>query len=283
MSSKELLTADKLVEKIDIPSQPELLMSINQEAQKERCNFDRVADMISKDISIAAEVLKTVNSPLFGLRHSVTSIHQAVGLMGLHRIIGLVRNISLREAISKGQNLETFWQSASEYAQTCALLALETKIIDADEAYTFGLLHDAGIPILIQNYPDYLSNIKNASLQSGMAATKAEDNAYKVNHAIVGYYLCDKWFLPEHICKAVFYHHRSYLVFQKAKKLDDPFVILLALLVTSQHIIGSRNLVESESEHPAHWRDIQTFLIEIFQLDEKSFNSLIAKTREEAF
>jgi HD-like signal output (HDOD) protein len=281
VSSSELLTADKLVEKIDIPSQPELLISINQEAQKERCNFDLVAEMISNDISIASEVLKTVNSPLFGLRQSVTSIQQAVGLMGLHRVIGLVRNVSLRESVSKGQNLESFWQSASKDAQACALIAQKTNIIDAEEAYTFGLFHDAGIPILMQNYSDYQSRLQDASMQSGIEATKAEDNAYKVNHAIVGYYLCDKWFLPEHICKAVYYHHRSHLVFQKAKNYDSPFIVLLALLVTSQHIIGIKSRKEDGPEYPSQWDEMQTQLQEIFKLDEEAYSSLITSTSEQ--
>lgn len=281
MSSSELLTADKLIEKIDIPSQPELLMSIDQEAQKERCNFDLVAEMISNDISIASEVLKTVNSPLFGLRKSVTSIQQAVGLMGLHRVIGLVRNVSLRESVSKGLNLESYWQSAAKDAQTCALIAQKTNLIDAEEAYTFGLFHDAGIPILMQNYPDYQSRLKDASMQSGLEGTKAEDSVYKVNHAIVGYYLCDKWFLPEHICKALYYHHRSHLVFQKTKNYDSPFIILLALLVTSQHIIGAKSQAEGEQEHPSRWDEMQTPLQEIFKLDEEAYSSLIASISEQ--
>lgn len=276
MSSSQLLTADKLVEKIHIPSQPALLMSINQEAQKERCNFDLVAEMISNDISVSSEVLKTVNSPLFGLRQSITSIQQAVGLVGLHRVVGLVRNVSLRESVGKGLNLEPFWQSATKSAQICALIARTTKLIDAEEAYTFGLFHDAGIPILMQNYPNYQSDVNNTSMQSGLEGTKAEDSSYKVNHAIVGYYLCDKWFLPEHICKALYYHHRSHLVFQKAKNYDNPFIILLALLVTSQHIIGTRNQAEDEHEYPSHWNEMQPPLQEIFKMDRDAYASLVA-------
>ena len=281
MSSSELLTADKLVEKIDIPSQPELLMSISLEAQKERCNFDLVAEMISNDISIASEVLKTVNSPLFGLRKSVTSIQQAVGLMGLHRVIGLVRNVSLRKSVSKGLNLESFWQSATKNAQTCALIAKKTNLIDAEEVYTFGLFHDAGIPILMQNYSDYQGSLKDASMQSGLEGTKAEDTIYKVNHAIVGYYLCDKWFLPEHICKAVYYHHRSHFMFKKTKSYDSPFIILLALLVTSQHIIGAKSQVEEEKEYPSLWNEMQSPLQEIFKLDEEAYSALIADINEQ--
>ena len=281
MSTNDLLTADKLVEKIEIPAQPELLISINQEAQKENCDFDMVAEMISNDISVASEVLKTVNSPLFGLRQNITSIQQAVGLLGLLRVITLVRDVSLRQTVSEGLELESFWQAASKDAHVCALIAAETKIIDAEEAYTFGLFHDAGIPILMQNYPDYPDRIKGTSMLPNLEATKVEDNIYKVNHAIVGYYLCDKWFLPEHICKALFYHHRSHLVFQKANKYETPFIILLAILVTSQHIIGTKVGVGKEQEYPNQWNDMLPKLLEIFRLDEESFSVLVENVREQ--
>ncbi|MBV1869657.1 MAG: HDOD domain-containing protein [Gammaproteobacteria bacterium] len=281
MSDNDLITADKLIDKIDIPAQPELLIAINRESKKGQCDFDLVADMISNDIGIASEVLKTVNSPLFGLNQTITSIQQAVGLLGLLRIITLVRDVSLRQMVSDGLDLSQFWIAASKDAQICGLIATQSKIIDPEEAYTFGLFHNAGIPILMQNYPDYEEQIHGDSMLSGLEATKAEDNVYKVNHAIVGYYLCDKWFLPEHICKALFYHHRSHLVFKKTKKHDDPFVILLALLVTAQHITGAKEGAANEEEYPLHWKAMQPKLREIFQLDENGYNDLINKTKEQ--
>ncbi|MBV1871516.1 MAG: HDOD domain-containing protein [Gammaproteobacteria bacterium] len=281
MSNNELITADKLIEKIEIPAQPELLVAINRESKKGQCDFDLVADMISSDISIASEVLKTVNSPLFGLNQTITSIQQAVGLLGLLRVIALVRDVSLRQLVSDGLDLSKFWMAASKDAQICGLIATQSKIIDPEEAYTFGLFHNAGIPILMQNYPDYEEQMQGDSMLPGIEATKAEDRVYKVNHAIVGYYLCDKWFLPEHICKALFYHHRSHLVFKKIKKYDDPFVILLALLVTAQHIAGEKEGAANEEEYPQHWKAMQPKLRKIFRLDEDGYNDLINNTKEQ--
>lgn len=282
MENKELLTGDQLVERIEIPAQPELLVSINREAQKEDCNFDAVAQLISNDIGVSSEVLKTVNSPLFGLRQNITSIQQAVGLLGLLRVISLVRDVSLRQSVSKGLHLEKFWNSASRVAATCRLIAHKTQLIDADEAYTFGLFHDAGIPILMQNYADYLQQIGETSLGTNLEATRVEDNVYKVNHAIVGYYLCEKWYLPDHIGKAIFYHHRTFNAFQKKSKAqENNFLLLLAILVLAQHIIALQEQRDTDIEHPEHWTSLQPYLEGIFKYDSEGIQSIISATRTE--
>ena len=267
-----LLTANKLVDALEIPAQPEMLIAITREIKKENCNFDLVAELISADIGLAAEVLKTVNSPLFGLSQNILSIPQAAALLGFEKVVSIVRDVSLRSELSKGLDLDSFWYSASKLAACCAFLARENSIVNPDEAYTFGLFHDAGIPILMQNYEDYKENTDSVSSFTDMKKTKCEEQSYKLNHAIVGYYLCDKWFLAEHVCKAVYYHHRSHLVFDKMKYKADDFVRLLALLVVAQHVV---NQPTDSSEYPEHWQAMLPNLLLIFDLDEVDFELLI--------
>ena len=268
----KLLTANKLVEALEIPAQPDLLISISEEIKKENCNFDLVAAHISADIGIAAEVLKTVNSPLFGLSKNISSIQQAAALLGFERVVSLVRDVSLRSGLSKGLDLGGFWHSASKLAVCCALLARETRAIDPDEAYTFGLFHDAGIPILMQNYEDYEESMYSSSLFTDLKKTKQEDKAYKLNHAIVGYYLGYKWFLPEHVCKAIYYHHKSHIVFEKVKNKSDEFVKLLALLAIAQHV---QALPEEGDERPEHWHAMLPNLLLILDIEEAELELLI--------
>ena len=249
-----------------------MLISITREIKKENCNFDLVAALISADIGIAAEVLKTVNSPLFGLSENISSIQQAAALLGFEKVVLIVRDVALRSELSRGLDLGDFWHSASKLAACCAFLAHEKSIINPDEAYTFGLFHDAGIPILMQNYEDYKENTYSVSLFTDLKKTKREEQSYKLNHAIVGYYLCYKWFLPEHVCKAVYYHHRSHLVFEKIKYKVNDFVRLLALLVVAQHVVTSPM---EGSEYPEHWQAMLPNLLLILDLDEAGFEQLI--------
>ena len=270
--SDKLLTANKLVEALEIPAQPEMLVSITKEIKKENCNFDLVASHICADIGIAAEVLKTVNSPFFGLSKNIASIQQAAALLGFERVVALVRDVSLRTVLSQGLDLGDFWHSASKLAICCAILAREIRVIDTDEAYTFGLFHDAGIPILMQNYEGYEENMRSSSTFTDLKKTKQEDSLYKLNHATVGYYLGHKWFLPEHVCKAIYYHHKSDAVLGKMKNKPDEFVTLLALLVIAQHVVA---LPEEDDDYPEHWQAMLPNLLLILDVDEAELELLI--------
>jgi len=276
VNESALITADKLVEKIEIPPQPELLIAINKEAKKKECNFASVADLICSDIGISAEVLKTANSPVFGSRRPIGSIQQAISMLGLSRTIALVRDVSLRQKLSNGLNFDSFWQDSFKIANTCALIAKKTKSVDAEEAYTFGLFHNAGIPLLMLNFDNYLTTIGQSALDSEPNATALEDKTYKLNHAIVGYYLCSKWLLPEHICKAVFYHHRLQSALEKSSKHDQAFLGLLVVLHTAHQVINS-----SADEHKDLPDDLQTKILQLLQCDTDSYESLIKSTRNQ--
>lgn len=276
MHDETLIAAEHLVDKIEIPPQPKLLVAINAEAKKKDCNFTTVADLICSDMSVASEVLKTANSPVFGKRRTIGSIQQAISLLGLKRTIALVRDVSLKQTLNQGLHLESFWQESFKTANACALIAKKTGIVDAEEAYTFGLFHNAGIPILSINYKNYHKIIGSVSLESGPQAITLEEKHYKLNHAIVGYYLCSKWLLPEHICKAVFYHHRLQSVIEKNSKKETQLAGLLVTLFTAQQAIKS-NDHELKELSP----ELKNSLFNTVQCNQASYQTLINTVQEE--
>lgn len=277
MKQPELITAENLVEKIEIPPQPKLLIAINKEAKRKECNFSSVADLICSDVGISSEVLKTANSPVFGNRRTIGSIQQAISLLGLSRTITLVRDVSLRQQLSNGLNFDSFWKDSFKMANACALIAKKTKRIDAEEAYTFGLFHNAGIPLLMLNFDNYSKTISQSSLESGPNATTLEDKTYKLNHAIVGYYLCSKWLLPEHICKAVFYHHRLQSALEKYSTHEQEFLVLLVILHTAHQVIDDN----SSNEHNDLPDELQSKALQLLLCDADSYKSLIKYTRKQ--
>lgn len=276
MHDETLISAEHLVDKIEIPPQPKLLIAINKEAKKKDCNFTTIADLICTDISVASEVIKTANSPVFGKRRAIGSIQQAISLLGLARTIALVRDVSLKQCLSQGLNLDTFWQESFKTANACALIANKTGIVNAEEAYTFGLFHNAGIPLLSMNYKNYLKDIGKTSLDSGPNAIQLEDKHYKLNHAIVGYYLCSKWLLPEHLCKAVYFHHRLQSILEKNSKNNSHIIGLLVTLYTSQLVIKNDN-----KEFDALSPDIKDALLNAAKCSPASYQALINTVRDQ--
>jgi HD-like signal output (HDOD) protein len=93
------LTEDQLatlLKGISIPPQPQVLVDLQLEQLDPHCSIASLAQIISQDVGLAGAVLKTVNSPFFGLTNQISSVQQAVNLLGINSVISLVNAHSIR-------------------------------------------------------------------------------------------------------------------------------------------------------------------------------------------
>jgi len=197
--------AEKLVAAIGIPPRPAVVLAVMDEKSKEEPDLMVIADVISRDVGVAAALLKTVNSPLFGLRNPVRSIQQAVGLLGLRQVSTLVNSLALKTTLNT-QGIERFWDQSARIAMLSAWLAGKLGH-DRDSAHLFGLFRDAGIPLLMRRFKDYKDTLRLANLSDSPGFTEVEDNRHGVNHAMVGAIVARNWLLPESLREAIARHH----------------------------------------------------------------------------
>ena len=109
------MTEQDTLKGIYIPPQPKLI----DEIQHAGTNLDDIASAISSDPGVSAAVLKTVNSPYFGLSSRLASINQAVILLGIDRVVNIVKSMMLRSSMaefSTSINMENFWLSSQAVA-----------------------------------------------------------------------------------------------------------------------------------------------------------------------
>ena len=85
--------AEKLLKSIIIPARPAILDELNREARQSEPNPAKIAQLIGKDVSLSAAMLKTVNSPLFGLSKRVASVPQALAMLGSNNTINIIHII----------------------------------------------------------------------------------------------------------------------------------------------------------------------------------------------
>ena len=76
IDEKELKLSLALINKVKIPSPPQILMDLKAELTLETPNIKKVIDWISQDIGLASSVLKNINSPLYGIKEEISSIEQ---------------------------------------------------------------------------------------------------------------------------------------------------------------------------------------------------------------
>ncbi len=200
-----------------IPPKPELLSQIAEEMQKSDASLDKVANLISRDISLSALLLKTINSPVFGLQRTISDIRQAAMFLGLDQLNRLV-TLALLKQNFKGNaciSLERFWDESVEVANACVLLGNRYKsLMPVDELYSLGLFHNVGIAAMALKFRDYVDVLKQANLAKELAITDLEQARYQCDHAVIGYFISVSWHLPKPLCHVILNHHNTHFLEQ---------------------------------------------------------------------
>lgn len=218
-----------LLNEINIPPRPTVLIKITEECKNESPNLDFIVKTICSDVGISGQILQVINSPYYGLRNKTSSIPQAINLLGLKKIQILIRSVAARSLDTQTSSLGRFWDTAETIAQICADLAANTPLVDPDDAYTLGLFHDCGIPVLmisLKNYNQFLYSANNDT----RPLNTLEIEQYGISHAQAGAALAKKWFLPNDICKAILAHHREFECLIEQIGEDSSVLSMIALL-----------------------------------------------------
>ena len=231
--------AAQTLQNIAIPSCPAIVVELLAEARREDVDFIRLSRLVMGDVALAAAVLRMANSPFFALRRKVQSVQQAVAVLGLRNLLKIVYGVVLKTSLGgkDAPAMERFWERSNYNAVVSSYLAGRLPGTSADDAYTFGLFHDAGIAVLMQKFPDYKQTLVQANA-APRAFAAIEDERHQTNHVIVGALLGRGWYLPEHVVWAIRYHH-EYSIFSAPRQRATPEVCLLvAIRLLSEHIVA---------------------------------------------
>lgn len=227
--------AEAIVRDLGIPPCPEVLLKVLREMRQDEPDFARIGNLISADAGLAAGTLETVNSAAFGLRTKVASVDRALALLGLRKVKDVVTGLLLRETLSVADSaaLDHFWDTSAGIAQTAALIAGPLAKLDRDDAYTFALFRDCGIPLMVRRFPEY-DRFFASAISGARAFTAAERAHFAVDHACVGSHLARKWQLPEDMAEAIALHHEYDVL--AAGNTPDATCRLVAMTLVAEHV-----------------------------------------------
>ena len=239
MPTPDQATLDRLLKGVDIPACPAVLTRLQNEIASPNASLSTIGTLIGSDVALAASVLKAANSPAFGLNRKVSTIQQALPVLGMRIITSLVSGIALRNAIGGGPRLDRFWDSSTRVAQLCARLTKKFRGVPADTAYSFGLIHDCGIAVLMGRFPDYRETLQLANSTYDRPFTDIEDERHDTNHAVLGYLLCRNWGLPAEISNAALLHHDLSIFEPDADTSAAKSRTLVSLATLAAYFVGS--------------------------------------------
>ncbi len=257
---------------IYIPPQPGLIEQIND------CGADleRIGDIISVDPGISAAVIKVVNSTAFGLVEKISSIPQAVVMLGVERVISILKTLLLREsmsALNTRLDMNLFWASSLSVATVASTICRQLNLAVADEAYTLGLFHNCGIPILASKYENYQEVIEFSYSREDGRITSEEFSNFGVHHAAAGYRVARVWNLPKVICLAVKNHHSVDRVLDDQSIENPTLKTLLCVLKMAEDMV---NLPEklAQCDIDFEWQKISAKVLEFTGLSEYDYEDL---------
>jgi len=171
----------------------------------------QVEEILKYDPGLTANILKLTNSAYFGIPSKVSSVKQAVVLLGWKRLLQLVMTMCMSTVMKKplpGYDLPhgELWRHSVAVSVAAELVVKALKIPGADEVFTAALLHDIGKLILGGFVQDDLHRIEEM-VAKGIAFEVAEFIVLGTDHAQIGARVLEKWSFPADLVNAVNWHH----------------------------------------------------------------------------
>ena len=176
---------------------------------KEDTTISDIAELVSKDISLSAKILKVVNSAFYSFPQSIVTIHQATSILGSNAVRSLVLSFSfLQPSRSNDGSFDytRFWeQSLTEAVAARKLMAALDKEA-AEEAFVAGLLQNLGVLILARAFPDQYRQVEQAIEENGQSRCQAETALIGADHAYIGSEAARNWGFPDALVLPLLYH-----------------------------------------------------------------------------
>lgn len=272
------LSADQIrsmLQGISIPPQPQIMVDLQMEQLAPDCTIQGITRLISRDVGLSGSIIKTVNSSFFGLKNKISTVQQACQLLGIDCVVNIVNALSIRGELSDEEivGLGLFWDSATDVAMMAANIAKQIGVHAPDEAYTLGLFHNCGIPLLMERFPNYGDVMREAYASPAPRIIDVENRVLHTNHAVVGYYVARSWNLPAYLCEAIHDHHSAMEIFADQDYPDTRKKNLLAILKMAEHLCGLYRTLGGE-ETDREWEQLQDDILIYVGLTAYEFQNL---------
>lgn len=272
---------EQILQGISIPPQPQIMVDLQMEQFHPTPDINRIAKLIAQDVGLAGAMLKIVNSAAYGLANNITSVQQATVLLGIKSVVNIINGISIRGELSDADivELNNFWDTSFDIAVVSQNIARQIGIPGPEDAYTLGLFHNAGIVLMNKKFDGYMEHLIECYSGNYERVIDAENQRYKTNHAVIGYYTARSWKLPKLICDCIANHHNIMDVFGSDSTANAEMKALLAVLKIAEYICGNSRIL-GQSDRFVEWEKIQYSIYEFTGLGQYDIDSMIDQFKE---
>lgn len=211
-----------------IPSVPAILQSLLAEVSQtpEKVDLKRVADLVSRDKSIAAQCLRLANSPLLGRGTRTDSVRGAVRTLGISHIRDIAASTMMMQMTGSQKTIEPeiFWEHSLGCAIVSRKLARAVGFDDPEKAYLAGLLHDVGYIVNMVLFPQQEKAALESAVNTGEFLGRSEFETLGFTHCQSGEVLARFWNFSSDLVEVILCHHDA-----AAATINPALVAIIAL------------------------------------------------------
>ncbi|MBN1381519.1 MAG: HDOD domain-containing protein [Deltaproteobacteria bacterium] len=236
--------------------------------------------VISLDPVLTGRVLKVVNSAYYSMDSEVTSLTRAIILLGLNTVKNLALSTAILDSMGgkstgQGLNMDDFWLHSLGVGVIARGLAVRKNVpvMDREEYFVAGLLHDLGKIPLNQCYPDDYIQVMQSAADLGSSIYEVESQLMGMNHCIVGAMIAEKWRLHQNLSNVLNYHHCPENLNGQANGLA--MMVTLANLCANDWGIGSADQGAAQDSTIDHYLvEIQMSRDELSEIHDSMFDEI---------
>ncbi len=198
-------SSEFLIDPSQIPAMPNVIVKALNIIKSDATGISELGEIISYDQALSTQVLKVVNSAYYGFSQQVISINKALALMGMTQAKNIILTVAMKSMLTNYGGKE-LWAHSIKCAVAAEHLAEKFKLMNPDEAFMLGFLHDIGKILLNKKNPIKYQKVVDLKAR-GLDVIHAEKIFFKTDHTDVGFLMASKWKLSIIIANAIKYHH----------------------------------------------------------------------------
>lgn len=197
----------------NLPTLPEIVLELHAALDDELSSDREIAGIIERDPALASRLLRVANSAFFSVGDRVGGVLAAIQRLGVNRVRSLcivLEIVKWSSARSRDFDHREFWSHSAAVGLVAQRLGQMPKIrpgVDPNDLYMAGLLHDVGILVLDQFFPERFQEVLTVGGDFDMPLWKLEAMVLGMDHGEIGGLLLGSWSLPTVITSMVTNHH----------------------------------------------------------------------------
>ena len=196
----------------ELNSLPEITTRIVEVVEDPRATAHDMHEIVKNDPALATKILKVVNSAFYGLPAQIGSLDRAIVMLGLSAVKNIALAASLARLFKPGSISEQFtardlWRHCIAVGVCGRQITKASAGMQNDEAFVAGLVHDLGLLIEYQVFPEELKTIINRCQTEELPFGQIEREVLQAEHQQLGDHLSAKWKFPPTLRTVISHHH----------------------------------------------------------------------------